>query len=78
MLAVNKLDLDDVSVLQDEIREAFASELDGGEMYFISAATHEGLQRLLDGVLRMLQEAPEPVFSSSYTCQRGRPAGAAT
>ena len=73
VLAVNKLDLDDVSVLREEIREAFEPELDSGEMYFISAATHDGLQTLLDGVLRMLQEAPEPVFSSSYTSEDDLP-----
>ena len=66
VLAINKLDLDHVSVLQEEIREAFEAELDGEEMYFISAATHDGLEPLLDGVLKMLQEAPEPAFRTLH------------
>ena len=69
LLAINKLDLPDVSVLQDDIRDAFEGDLDGGEMYFVSAATHEGLEPLLDGVLRMLQDAPEPVFSVSRSAR---------
>ena len=69
LLAINKLDLPDVSVLQDDIRDAFEGDLDGGEMYFVSAATHEGLEPLLDGVLRMLQDAPEPVFGASRSAR---------
>ena len=69
LLAINKLDLPDVSVLQDDIREAFEGDLDGREMYFVSAATHEGLEPLLDGVLRMLQDAPEPVFGVSRSAR---------
>ena len=76
LLAINKLDLADVSILQDDIREAFEGELrkvgddrrgvptsDSSALtpqpYFVSAATHEGLEPLLDGVLRMLQESAE-------------------
>ena len=73
VLAVNKLDLADVSVLQDDIREVFEAELDGQEMYFISAATHDGLQPLLDGVLRMLQEAPEPAYRGSHASEEDLP-----
>ena len=65
VLAINKLDLTDVYVLQDDIREAFKSGLVGDEMYFVSAVTHAGLESLLDGVLNMLLEAPEPVFRVS-------------
>ena len=72
-LAVNKLDLAEVSVLQDDIREAFETALDGGEVYFVSAATHDGLESLLDGVLRMLQDAPEPVFGVSHAPEAGLP-----
>ena len=71
MLTINKLDLADVSVLQDEIREVFESALDGEQMHFISAATHEGLEPLLDSVLRMLQEAPEPVFGAMRGSDEG-------
>ena len=72
-LAVNKLDLTEVSALQDDIREVFESELDGEEMYFISAATYDGLEALLDGVLGMLQDAPEPVFGVSHTSEDDLP-----
>ena len=73
VLAINKLDLADVSVLQDDIREVFEPALDGEEMHFISAATHDGLEPLLDGVLRMLQDAPEPVFGASHASEGDLP-----
>ena len=73
VLAINKLDLVDVSVLQDDIREVFQGELNGDEMYFVSAATHEGLEPLLDSVLLMLQDAPEPMFSVSHASEGDLP-----
>ena len=73
VLAINKLDLTDVSVLQDDIREAFRSGLVGDEMYFVSAVTHAGLESLLDGVLNMLLKAPEPVFSVSRASEAELP-----
>lgn len=61
VLAVNKLDLTDVSVLRDDLHEAFSEAANTDEIHFISAATHEGVDRLLDSVLHALQDAPDPI-----------------
>ena len=61
VLAVNKLDLTDVSVLRDDLHEAFSEAANTDEIHFISAATHEGVDRLLDYVLHALQDAPDPI-----------------
>ena len=61
VLAVNKLDLTDVSVLRDDLHEAFSEAANTDEIHFISAVTHEGVDALLDSVLRALQDAPDPI-----------------
>jgi GTP-binding protein len=60
ILAVNKLDLDEVSVLLDEITESLES-LDGlhKETFFISAATYEGLDDLKQAMFHTLESANE-------------------
>ena len=65
VLAVNKLDLTDVSVLQDDLRDAFRDAADTDEIHFISAATQEGVGHLLDTVLHALQDAPDPIASQT-------------
>lgn len=57
VIAVNKLDMEDVSVLREEI-EAQVNERFGREMprHFVSAATHEGLEDLIRSAWHMLQE----------------------
>ena len=70
ILAVNKLDLTDVHVLREELREAFeaalspesderADELGKPRVHFVSAATGEGVGELLDATLHMLRETPQ-------------------
>jgi GTPase len=66
ILAINKLDLDEVSVLIDEIKESL-KEVDGlhSETFFVSAATYDGLEELKTAMFHLLQssyenEAPAP------------------
>ncbi|MDA1279212.1 MAG: GTPase ObgE [Chloroflexi bacterium] len=58
ILVVNKLDLEDVSVLLDEIKENLKG-VKGlhSETFFVSAATHEGLDQLKQTMFHMLQSA---------------------
>ncbi len=63
VLAVNKLDLTDVSVLRDDLHDAFSEAADTDQIHFISAVTREGVDRLLDSVLHALQDAPDPFAS---------------
>jgi GTP-binding protein len=65
VLAVNKLDLTDVSVLRDDLHDAFSEAADTDEIHFISAVTHEGVDSLLDSVLHALQDAPDPIATPS-------------
>ncbi len=65
ILAINKLDLDEVSVLIDEIKENLKT-VDGlhSETFFVSAATHDGLEDLKQALFNLLrssyQDAPAP------------------
>ena len=61
VLAINKLDLTDVSVLRDDLHDAFSEAAETDEVHFISAVTHEGVDRLLDAVLHALRDAPDPL-----------------
>jgi GTP-binding protein len=58
ILAVNKLDLEEVSVLLDEIKEGLKG-VDGlhSETFFVSAATYEGLDDLKQAMFHVLQAA---------------------
>jgi GTP-binding protein len=58
ILAVNKLDLDEVSVLLDEIKESLG-DVDGlhSETFFVSAATYDGLDDLKQAMFHILQAA---------------------
>ena len=67
VLAVNKLDLTDVSVLRDDLHEAFSEASGTDEVHFISAVTHEGVNSLLDAVLIALQDAPDPIATPMDT-----------
>lgn len=69
ILAINKLDLDEVSVLIDEIKESLKS-VDGlhNETFFVSAATYDGLEELKRAMFDLLrasyeQEAPVPLIA---------------
>ena len=64
VLAVNKLDLTDVSVLRDDLDDAFREAANTDEVHFVSAVTHEGVDTLLDSVLRALRDAPDLISSS--------------
>ena len=58
ILAVNKLDLTDVSVLRDDLADAFA--LSGAPPpLFVSAATREGVDGLMEAALDALRSASE-------------------
>ncbi len=61
VLAVNKLDLTDVSILQDDLHDAFREAAGDDDIHFVSAVTHEGVDRLLDSILRALQDAPDSI-----------------
>ena len=63
VLAVNKLDLTDVSVLRDDLDAAFREAANTDEVHFVSAVTHEGVDTLLDSVLRVLRDAPDLMSS---------------
>ncbi len=63
VLAVNKLDLTDVSVLRDDLDDAFREAANTDEVHFVSAVTHEGVDTLLDSVLRALRDAPDLMSS---------------
>ena len=58
VLAVNKLDLTDVSVLREDLHEAFSEASGSDEIYFISAVTHEGVDSLLGRRAALLGETP--------------------
>ena len=76
ILAVNKLDLTDVSVLRDDILDEFRRSMDGAEdsdVHFVSAATHEGVDSLLDSVLTALKDAPQPVAVPAADADGGLP-----
>ncbi len=67
ILAINKLDLTDVSVLRDDIHEAFMEVVDEGtEIYFVSAATRAGVDTLLDAVSGLLAESKQSSLQSSF------------
>ncbi len=63
VLAVNKLDLTDVSVLRDDLDAAFREAANTDEVHFVSAVTHEGVDTLLDSVFRVLRDAPDLMSS---------------
>ncbi len=56
ILAINKLDLEEVSVLKDEIEESL-KDFDGlhQEVFFVSAATYDGLEELKTAMFHLLQ-----------------------
>ncbi len=60
ILAINKLDLDEVSVLIEEIRESLNS-FDGlhSDTFFVSAATYEGLEPLKQAMFHLLRASHE-------------------
>ncbi|MBT4126431.1 MAG: GTPase ObgE [Chloroflexi bacterium] len=60
ILAINKLDLDEVSVLIDEIKESLKT-VDGlhSETFFVSAATYDGLEELKTAMFHLLQSSYE-------------------
>lgn len=66
ILAINKLDLDDVSVLIDEIK-AELENFEGlhSEVHFVSAATYDGLDDLKTSMFNMLRQTPTTVEPSS-------------
>jgi GTP-binding protein len=60
ILAINKLDLDEVSVLIDEIKESL-KDFDGlhSETFFVSAATYDGLDELKQAMFQLLRSSYE-------------------
>ena len=60
ILAINKLDLDEVSVLIDEIKESL-KDFDGlhSETLFVSAATYDGLDELKQAMFHLLRSSYE-------------------
>jgi GTP-binding protein len=68
ILAINKLDLDDVSVLIDEIK-AELEDFQGlhSEVHFVSAATYDGLDELKTSMFNLLRQTPTTVEPGSGT-----------
>ncbi len=64
VIAINKLDLTDVSILRDDLHDAFCQATGTDDIHFISAVTHQGVDALLDTVLQTLQDAPDPIAPS--------------
>ena len=60
ILAINKLDLDEVSVLIDEIKESL-KDFDGlhSQTFFVSAATYDGLDELKQAMFQLLRSSYE-------------------
>jgi len=60
ILAINKLDLDEVSVLIDEIKDSL-KDFDGlhSDTFFVSAATYDGLDELKQAMFYLLQKTYE-------------------
>lgn len=67
ILAVNKLDLTDVSVLRDDLADAFAQVADAPPPLFVSAATREGVSELMDAAFDALRTASETPASALET-----------
>ncbi len=67
ILAVNKLDLTDVSVLRDDLADAFAQAADAPPPLFVSAATREGVAELMEAALDALRTASETPASAPET-----------
>jgi GTP-binding protein len=58
ILAINKLDLDEVSVLKKEIQEALKGAHGlHSETFFVSAATYDGIDDLKQAMLRLLSSS---------------------
>ena len=68
ILAVNKLDLDEVSVLLDEIKEGLKS-IDGlhSQTFFVSAATYDGLDDLKQAMFHVLEAANTALETTART-----------
>jgi GTP-binding protein len=61
LIAVNKLDMDEVSVLRSEIEQQIRDVMGQRQrVYFVSAVTREGVDDLMKAALRELQEAGLP------------------
>ena len=54
LIAINKLDIAEVRELRGDLEALFAGQ--GGPVFFISAATHDGVDDLLNKVYEVLQE----------------------
>ena len=68
ILAVNKLDLDEVSVLLDEIKEGLEG-IDGlhSQTFFVSAATYDGLDDLKQAMFHVLEAANTELETTAGT-----------
>ena len=68
ILAVNKLDLDEVSVLLDEIKEGLEG-VDGlhSQTFFVSAATYDGLDDLKQAMFHVLEAANTELETTART-----------
>jgi len=68
ILAVNKLDLEEVSVLLDEIKESL-KDAEGlhSQTFFVSAATYDGLDDLKQAMFHVLKAANEELELKSDT-----------
>ena len=65
ILVVNKLDLEEVSVLLDEIKQSL-KDVDGlhSQTFFVSAATYEGLDELKQAMFYLVKSAGEELEAS--------------
>ena len=68
ILAVNKLDLDEVSVLLDEIKKGLEG-IDGlhSQTFFVSAATYDGLDDLKQAMFHVLEAANTELETTAGT-----------
>jgi len=58
LVAVNKIDLPQVSARRDELEESFAAV--GTRVFFVSAVSGQGIPELMAETVKMLQSAPRP------------------
>lgn len=71
LVAVNKLDLTLVRERREEIKQSFADI--GTEVFFVSAASGEGIPELMAAAAKLLQSAPGPELAQRKKVFRPQP-----
>lgn len=71
LVAVNKIDLPQVSARRDELEESFAAV--GTRVFFVSAVSGQGIPELMAETVKMLQSAPRPEVGKRKKVFRPQP-----